>query len=331
MAICRHIEKVRNSGDYFVCDIIGESLIVMRGEDGLLRAFFNVCAHRASSRLVSEDGCKQRLSCPYHAWAYDTSGQLVRAPNSQHVAGFDMENYQLNQSRVEELHGLIFVNLDPNAATLRDQVPGLCEELQEYAPQLPSMTFAHRTSADFKANWKVAVENYSECYHCTLVHKDFVNGVVDPASYRVSVRGLWQKHLSKARKGADRAYEYQGEGKHVGEFGTWWLWPNFAFQTYPGDMAQTWKWISISETETRVHVDWYLLSSELEDWQREAIDHHARTTFAEDISIVESLQQGLASRSYDTGPLMVDPDGSLMSEHGVQKIQSLWRDAMGAK
>ena len=108
-----------------------------------------------------------------------------------------------------------------------------------------------------------------------------------------------------------------------------WLWPNFAFQSYPGGAVHVWKWTPIGPARTHVSVDWYFPSPELRDWERDLIRHHAETTFAEDIPIVESVQQGLASRAYRCGPLMIDEEGSQMSEHAVAAIQDLWQQAMG--
>ena len=323
-----HVEKLRNPGDYLVAEIAGESIIAIRGRNGGLHAFFNVCRHRAA-RLLEGEGCKKRIACPYHAWTYDTDGRLLSAPNAKQVRGFDPFGYRLTACGLEELHGLVFVNLDAAARPLTEQAEGLEAEIKAYAPGLPELTFVHRTEARLAANWKVAVENYSECYHCALLHPDFVKGVVDPRSYRVRVHGLWQKHLSEARKGAAKAYAFDEAASPMAErFGAWWLWPNFAFQSYPGGAVHVWKWTPIDVGCTQVTVDWYFPTADLKDWERDLIRHHAETTFAEDIPIVERVQQGLASRAYKHGPLMIDAEQTHLSEHGVAAIQDLWRDAL---
>ncbi len=127
---------------------------------------------------------------------------------------------------------------------------------------------------------KVAVENFSECYHCELLHRDVVEGVVDPASYRIRVFQHSQKHVSRARTGEARAYDYDTAGG--GEFVAWWLWPNFAFQSYPGGRVHFWKWTPLDVGTTRVTVDWYFPDTELADWEQRLIEHHASLTFAED-------------------------------------------------
>ena len=319
-----HVEKVRNAGDYFVTDVDGESLIIIRDETGKLNGFFNVCLHKAS-RLLSGEGCRQRISCPYHGWTYDKSGKLIGAPNSRDVPGFSIDDYRLMACRVEELHGLVFVNLDPECASLKESVTGVEEQLKEYAPQLPEMTFAHRTEAYLKSNWKVAVENYSECYHCALVHKSFFaeseEDGVNASSYRIEDQGNWHLHTADA-------FNEMGERDHQNEFAAWWLWPNFAVQSHPGCVLNVRKWTPIDEANTHVAVDWYFMEGEFDADAKAMVEHHAATVFQEDIPLVESVQLGLTSRAYDTGPLMIDTRRSECSEHAVASIQSLWRRAM---
>ncbi len=323
-----HVEKLVDPGDFFVCEVAGQSLIVARNTSGAISAFHNVCSHRAA-RLLDGEGCKRRFSCPYHGWTYNMEGELLRAPNAENVAGFNTADYGLKPCAIEEIHGLVFVNLSANPVALNTMAQGLKEELQSYSPNLPELQFVHRTEAMLSANWKVVVENFSECYHCQLIHKEFVNGIVEPESYRIRVHGLWQKHQSTSRTGSGKAYDFEAQkGTYAAEFGAWYLWPNFAFQSYPGGAVHVWKWTPLETGKTHVAVDWYFPDSDLRDWQRDLIRHHAATTFAEDIPLVESVQQGLGSQVYDQGPLMVDEAGSVLSEHGVVAIQDLWQEAM---
>ena len=321
-----HVEKLRHSGDFIVCEVAGESLIVIRENDDSINAFYNVCPHRAA-RLLDGEGCKQRFSCPYHAWTYNTRGELVAAPNAGDVPGFDVGHYGLVSCLVEVVNGLVFVNLADDAGPLQAQVPGLIDDLKFYAPDLPALTFVHRTEAHMQANWKVAIENYAECYHCELIHKELVGGVLDFDSYSIEVIGKAQKHLSRPQSGTARAYDF--DESTDSEFVAWWMWPNFSFQSYPGGRVHVWKWTPIDANRTHLTVDWFFPCKEMADWERELIDHHARTTFAEDLAVINLVQQGLGSRSYQPGPLMIDRENSRYSEHAVAAIQQLWRDAMG--
>ena len=320
-----HAEKLRAPGDYFVCEVAGESLVVIREDAGTVNALYNVCAHRGARLLDGEGSCK-RIVCPYHAWSYDRAGQLASAPNARNVSGFEVANYRLPRCRVELHHGLVFVNLDDAAPSLAAEAPELLADLVACAPELPALHFAHRTEAVLAANWKVAVENFSECYHCELLHREFTRGIVDPDTYRIEVLPRSHRHRSRPRA---EVSAYRAAADDAGDFVVWWLWPNFAFQRYPGGRVHCWRWTPLAVDRTHVTVDWYLPRAEPEDWERELIEHHARVTFAEDIPIVERVQLGLGSRGYAPGPLMIDSEKSQYSEHAVAAIQQLWRDALG--
>ena len=126
-----HVEKLSRPGDYVVCELAKESIIVIRDDHATINAFYNVCPHRAS-RLLEAEGCRKRFACPYHAWTFNTRGELVSAPNAQNVAGFNASNYALRTCRVEIMHGLVFVNLDDDARPLQQLAPELLADLGAY-------------------------------------------------------------------------------------------------------------------------------------------------------------------------------------------------------
>ncbi len=324
-----HVERVREPGDYFVATIGRESLIVTRTDDGELNALFNVCAHRAA-RVATGAGRKRRFSCPYHGWTYDGHGCLTHAPNLEHVAGMRLRDYALTTCALEVVHGLIFVNLDASCEPIAQSAPGLADDIASFAPDLPELRFAHRTEATLKANWKVAVENFSECYHCPLVHRSFFSqagdnegGGVDPETYRVELHGVWQRHHGASYSVSDATVS----GRTREEFGVWWLWPNFAVQCHLGSMVNVRQWVPVNVDTTHVFVDWFLPEAP-GPAERQIFADHAAGVFAEDIPLVEMVQQGLGSRGYRGGPLMVDESSSVLSEHAIAAIQSLWKDAM---
>ena len=320
-----HVEKLVKAGDYVIRDIAGVSLIIMREDARTINAFYNVCAHRAA-RMLEEEGCKKRFSCPYHAWSYNTSGELICAPNAENVPGFDIAAYRLKPVLVEEIHGLVFVNLDLEARPLSAQIPELIFDLRHYAPNLPKLTFVHRTETYLKANWKIAIENYAECYHCELIHKGLVTGVLDFDTYRIDVIGRTQKHFSRAQLGESRAFEFDEAAQ--AEFVAWWLWPNFSFQSYPGGRVHVWQWTAVDAENTHLTVDWFFPSKQLASWEKLLIEHHAANTFQEDQAVINSVHLGMKSPGYQPGPLMIDDEKSRYSEHAVAAIQQWWREDM---
>ena len=319
-----HRCQVAANGDLLVAEIAGRALMIVRGHDGVLRAFYNACIHRGH-RLVERAGNRRVITCPYHAWCYNTDGTVRTVPNSENVPGFDPASLRLRAARLEVFHGLIFVNLDPNAVELAEHHVVAGWEIGEHLPALGDCAFAHRTEAVLKANWKIVVENFSECYHCNLVHKAFTDGIVAPGSYRIVARGMSQHHQARAQSPDRQAYAWEaGGGKKTDTFAAWYLWPLTAIQAYPGGVGMTFRWIPVGPDETKVEVDWWLANAEPRPFERDLIEQHAKTTFPEDIPLVESVQRSMRSRSFDRGIVLVDRDRSQASEHGVKAFNDLY-------
>ena len=124
------------------------------------------------------------------------------------MSGFEVSNYSLKSCRVEVQHGLVFVNLDDSATALAEQAPELLADLRRYVPNMPELTFVHRTEALLAANWKVGIENYAECYHCEFIHKSLASSVLDFDSYSIEAFTRSQKHHSGSQQGDARAYQF---------------------------------------------------------------------------------------------------------------------------
>jgi Rieske 2Fe-2S family protein len=167
-----HQSEIPHPGDWFLFDFAGESVIVARGADGAINAMLNVCRHRGSRVCIEQSGCSKRLICRYHGWTYDLDGQLVGA--SRMDEGFDKSGIALKRLHVELLDGLIFVNFADQPASLQPARDGLAECLAPY--DLANAKVAHRENYPIAANWKLAVENYCECYHCAPAHPEYSRG-----------------------------------------------------------------------------------------------------------------------------------------------------------
>jgi phenylpropionate dioxygenase-like ring-hydroxylating dioxygenase large terminal subunit len=322
-----HLEALREPGDYVTCAVAGQDLFVIRDRDGELRGFYNVCQHRAH-QLVTGAGRVKRIVCPYHAWTYGLDGRLAGAPNTDKVPGFDASDICLAEVRVETFCHLVFVNLDPDATPLRELTEGLEDEIRALAPRIDDVVLADRVEKDLAANWKVVVENYSECYHCALTHPTFTRGVVDASSYRIVPHGLYQRHISDGQPAERASYDF--DRRAGGEtFAAWYIWPAAAVQVYPGGAVNTFRWRPLSPGRTRVVHDWFFPETPASEDHMALVRQHRETTFAEDVPLVESVQRGLASHGYDRGPLMIDTEGSEKSELPLKALHDLWRQAMG--
>ena len=323
-----HQTQLTSAGDYFTCDTAGENIIVIRGHDEQLRAFYNVCRHRGHV-LLERAGHVDKIVCPYHAWRYENTGRFSAGAQVDSYPDFDAGCFNLKQVRLEIFHGLIFVNLDRNAQNLNQLANHASQEIAAYLPDLAQCVFAHRTEHLINANWKIVIENFSECYHCPTVHKSFTQGVVDPKTYRIVPKGFCQRHISQSQQGDKRAYDFDGESDFSDEFAAWYLWPLMAVQVYPGRVGMTFRWRPLSVDQTKVEVDWWLHSSMPSQLERDLIAQHAETTFMEDIiPLVESVHQGMQSAGFDHATLVVNKENSLLSEHPVVAFQEFYRDAM---
>lgn len=164
-----HHREIPNRGDYFVQEVAGESLILLRDRDKQIRAFYNVCRHRGTRICEEKSGqLRETLQCPYHAWTYSLDGRLVGAPHMDKVDGFDKAQHSLYPVNVGLWEGFIFVNLANKPELLEAVFGPLTGKFSHW--NLPELRSARRIEYDVRANWKLIFENYSECYHCPLVH-----------------------------------------------------------------------------------------------------------------------------------------------------------------
>ncbi len=319
-----HREKLAAPGAYVAVDVAGHPVCAVRGADGVLRAFYNVCKHRAH-RILSGEGAVKRLMCPYHAWTYDLTGRLKGAPNTEHLKDFDTGEICLESVQVEEFCGFIYVNLDPKAAPLAAQSGDLAREITRFAPDIGDLTFAHRLTYDIRSNWKNVVDNFLECYHCPVAHKDFVT-LVDMDTYRVTTHGIYSSHMAEAGKNANTAYSV--DGVTVTDHAVWWLWPNTCLMRYPGRGNMiVMHIIPVGPDRTLETYDFFFESAETTAAEEEAIRYIDDVLQAEDIALVESVQHGMESPAFSQGRIVHDPSGSGKSEHAVHHFHGLVLDA----
>jgi choline monooxygenase len=147
---------------YVTAQIAGMSIVVVRTHEGELKAFCNVCKHRAHE-LVSGAGTTRNLVCPYHAWTYDLDGHLTGARRTGSLIGFDTAKICLDEVRVTEFGGIVCVDLDPAATPLAEQAGELGAEIAHWAPDVVQLTFAHRLTFEIESNWKNVVDNFLQC------------------------------------------------------------------------------------------------------------------------------------------------------------------------
>lgn len=163
------LAEIPQAGDYVCCDIANSPVFVIRQRDHSVKAFANICAHRAA-RLLTDSGHATRISCPYHSWTYELDGQLVGAPFMQDTPGFSVGAHQLRELACDTWEGFIYVNLNPDAKSISDQLDGLTNVIGDFRMQDYVPVFSQTDVWD--TNWKCLVENFMDAYHIHRVHKD---------------------------------------------------------------------------------------------------------------------------------------------------------------
>jgi len=326
--IC-HVERLRDPGSYVSATVAGMPVAVVRGRDGELRAFYNVCKHRAHE-LLSGSGTTRNIVCPYHAWTYGLDGNLKAARRADRMESFDMGEVCLDPVLVEEFGGMVYVNLDPAATPLGEQAADLAEEIASWAPDVAALTHAKRLSYDVATNWKNVIDNFLECYHCHIAHKEFVD-LVDMNTYEVRTHGIWSSHFAEAGKHANAAYDVSGAS--VTEHAVWWLWPNTCLLRYPGrGNFMVFQVVPDGPERTLETWDFYLESTELDEAEKESVRYIDDVLQQQDIALVESVQRGMRTPAFDQGRIVFDPAraGSGLSEHGVHHFHGLVLEAYRA-
>ena len=164
-----HVSQLPEPGDFRVLSVAGESAIIVRGKDGTINGFANVCRHRGSLVCLEEQGHTDKFACPYHGWMYDIDGNLIAARDMPE--DFDMLAHSLKTVSVGIVHGLIFVCFTDDPISLEACRKELAEPMAMF--DFENLKVAATRSYDIPANWKLSIENYQECYHCATAHPEY--------------------------------------------------------------------------------------------------------------------------------------------------------------
>ena len=319
-----HVEKLEQPGSYVSTTVAEMPVAVVRDRDGALRAFYNVCKHRAHE-LLSGSGTARNIVCPYHAWTYALDGQLQGARRADRMATFDKSRICLDQVRVEEFGGFVYVNLDPTGRSLAEQAPDLAADIERWAPDVAQLTHAKRLTYEVRTNWKNVIDNFLECYHCHIAHQEFVD-LVDMDTYEVRTHGIWSSHFAEAGKHANAAYDVSHAS--VTQHAVWWLWPNTCLLRYPGrSNFMVFQVLPTGPETTYETWDFFLETTELDEAEQQSVRYVDEVLQQQDISLVESVQRGMRTPAFDQGRIVYDEAGSGLSEHGVHHFHGLVLDA----
>jgi choline monooxygenase len=316
-----HLNQVTRPGDFFTSTIGDEPLVVARGIDQTLRAFSNVCRHRAGP-VASGAGNRKSLQCGYHGWTYALDGKLLTTPEFDGVECFNKDEICLPAFKVDQWSSLIFANLDRMAPTLADVLGDLPARIKHR--DLSQMKLAARSEWQVSCNWKVYVDNYLEGYHIPIVHPG-LNRELDYANYRVETARYYSIQHSPIRR---------REGQRINLTGTpadydaqyFWLFPNLMLNVYP-DNYSTNLILPLGPETTLTVFEWFTLepgSDEAKTALEKTIEFSDEVQ-REDIAICEAVHRGLRSATYERGRYSVKRENGVHHFHRL--LDEFWARA----
>ncbi len=322
-----HVSDMPNSGDYYTGAVMDQDLFLIRGQDGEIRAFYNVCSHRAHP-LLGGEGNTKLIVCPYHQWCYQKDGKFRGARGRETLKDWIPDNADLKEIRVESYGGFLFVNLDPDAAPLAAQAPQLLQDMYECCPGLDDLKRAARYEREVAANWKTVIDNNHECYHCAVNHKSLME-LVDYESKAIwSQDGITFSHAVERKNLENSAYKVEADGSEQPSLFAY-IWPTTIPLWFPGTASTAMFQVIPTGPETTLERwDFYFLGPEQTAQEQAFMDFIKNVLIPEDVGLCERVQKGLHSRGYTQGRFVVDRDRPEFSEHHVHFFQKMLHDAL---
>jgi choline monooxygenase len=311
-------DQMQEPGSFFASRAGHIPVAVLRDRSGELKGFVNVCRHRGHP-VVSGEGRRETLQCPYHAWTYDLDGSLRRAPRAEREDGFDPSGLSLLPVSVDTWGPFVFVNPDPDAGPLVNTLGALPDVVAESGVDLGDLRFHSHHEWEIKSNWKVAIENFLECYHCPTAHPGFSKVIdVDPDAYLLTVGASYSSQVGQVKPSA-----LDGNGKapyvprgSVTQAQYHFIWPNttISIEAGPPNIAIE-RWVPTS-LRTTAEVTDYWFGPEVPEAQIQDVIDFGTQVGEEDLALCESVQEGLDSRAVPQGRLMRESEQLI---HDFQK------------
>jgi phenylpropionate dioxygenase-like ring-hydroxylating dioxygenase large terminal subunit len=305
-----HVNDVPASGDYLTFKFLNESILTVRGPDGRVRSFHNVCRHRAARLVDGEQGnCGKRITCPYHAWTYATDGRLVGVPLRASYPGLDPDRYGLAEVEQEVWRGFVFVRFAPGLPSVADQIAPYAAELAP-APLEDLVPLGPPRVQTRHVNWKNVADNYSDGLHIPVAHPGLMR--IFGRSYTIEARE-WVDKMSgqlveqPSAQASERMYQKLIHEMGLAENARWAyykLWPNAALELYP-DQIDLMQFVPVTPTETQLrYINYGLPDARREMKAARYLNWRInRRVNVEDKELIERVQAGMASSSYTVGPL----------------------------
>ncbi len=317
-------EQVAAPGSYLTTHAGPVPLAVVRDRAGTLRALVNVCRHRGHYVLAGAGSCSS-LQCPYHAWTYDLDGALRKVPRGDAEPGLDFAELGLLPASVAEWGPFVFVHPEPDAPPFADALGELPAVLAGCGVELERLDFYRRIPWTFAANWKIAIENYLECYHCPTAHPGLAKAIdVTADGYALATHPSFSVQKGAPRDpsaAAGTAFMLDGA---ISRAQYHWLWPNVTINIDPGPQNLSLDvWLPDGPGRTRGFTEYFFGA----DVPAETVDDimaFSRQVAEEDTALVEAVQRGMNSGAVATGRLM--PRSEQLVAHFQRLVLAALRD-----
>ena len=317
-------KTIADPGSFFTVEVAGEPVVVVRDQAGTLRAFSNVCRHRAGP-IAQGAGCRNVFQCGYHGWTYTLDGRLIGTPEVDGMEFFDRSTMGMVPLRCETWEQFIFVNFSSSVPPLSEFLGGIPAQAARFS--FDGLQPAERRDYHVNCNWKVYVDNYLEGYHIPIVHPGLMKEI-DYPRYRTELFRYYSQQLGPVKeiKPGEKAERVYSPGPGSPEALYFWMFPNLMLNIYP-DNVQTNLIVPLSHDKTLTIFEWYF-----HDAQSEAATERAKraigfseTVQQEDMHICEAVQHGLQSATYDRGRY------SVKRENGVHHFHMLLCEFLGGE
>ena len=326
-----HLNDIPRVGDFHTLEFLGEPLVVVRAAEDGVRAFHNVCRHRAARLLDGTHGhCGKRITCPYHAWTYGLDGRLIAVPNRESFAGLDSTRHGLAPLEHEVFLGFVFVRLAPGLPSVRDMAAPYLAELLPYRFEQLVPAGGRVALRPRRVNWKNVADNFSDGLHINVAHPGLTR--LFGRGYGIEARPWVDKMWGEMRdvpssNWSERAYQkFLPPVAHLPpERRRLWLyfkfWPNFAFDIYP-DQIDIMQFLPLSSGETLIREAAYVHPDTRREMQAARYLNWRinRRVSLEDKQLIERVQAGMASSSYGFGPLA---DGEVCLKSFARRMRTL--------
>ena len=304
---------------FFTGEVAGEPVVVVRDKEGTLRAFSNVCRHRAGP-IAQGSGCKNVLRCGYHGWTYTLDGRLIGTPDVDGVEFFDRGTMGMVPLRLETWEQFIFVNFDLDAEPLSAILGEIPRQARGF--RFAGLRLAERRDYLIDCNWKVYVDNYLEGYHIPIAHPGLMREI-DYAQYRTETFRYYSQQFApiRAMRPDDHGERIYAAGTGLKEALYFWIFPNLMLNFYP-DNVSTNLIVPLSHEKTFTIFEWFVHDAESNEARKriEKAVEFSDQVQQEDIGLCESVQRGLRSATYDRGRY------SVKRENGVHHFHLLLRE-----